>query len=109
MRRREFVRLLGVAAAAGPFTTALRVTAQQTAKMPRIGILSPASSEAAATLAAFRKGIGDLGYLEGRTIADFRPRHLRVVGARSLGLDPEEKALLSLLRSWRIRQARAAA
>jgi len=48
-------------------------------------------------------------YLEGRTIADFRPRHLRVVGARQLDLDPEEQALLSLLRSWRIRQARAAA
>jgi DNA topoisomerase-1 len=48
-------------------------------------------------------------YLEGRTIADFRPRHLRVVGARELGLDAEEQALLSLFRSWRIRQARAAA
>jgi DNA topoisomerase-1 len=48
-------------------------------------------------------------YLDGRTIADFRPRHLRVVSARELGLDPEEQALLSLLRSWKIRQARAAA
>ena len=48
-------------------------------------------------------------YLDGRTIDDFRPRHLRVVGARETGLDQEEKALLSLLRSWRIRQARAAA
>ena len=48
-------------------------------------------------------------YLDGRTIADFRPRHLRVVGARQLDLDPEEQALLSLLRSWRIRQARTAA
>jgi DNA topoisomerase I len=48
-------------------------------------------------------------YLDGRTIEDFRPRHLRVVGARDLGLDLEEQALLSLLRSWRIRQSRAAA
>jgi DNA topoisomerase-1 len=48
-------------------------------------------------------------YLDGRTIEDFRPRHLRVVGARDIGLDPEEQALLSLLRSWRIRRARAAA
>jgi DNA topoisomerase IB len=48
-------------------------------------------------------------YLDGRTIEDFRPRHLRVVGARELGLDPEEQALLSLLRSWRIRRARLAA
>src|SRR2546423_5376391 len=48
-------------------------------------------------------------YLDGRTIEDFRPRHLRVVGARDTGLDPEEQALLSLLRSWKIRRARAAA
>jgi hypothetical protein len=34
---------------------------------------------------------------------------LRVVRARDKGLDPEEQALLSLLRSWKIRQARAAA
>ena len=47
-------------------------------------------------------------YLDGRTIEDFRPRHLRVVGARSTTLDPEEMALVSLLRSYRIRQARAA-
>lgn len=48
-------------------------------------------------------------YLDGRTIDDFRPRHLRVVGARDIKLDPEERALVSLLRSWRIRQGRAAA
>jgi len=48
-------------------------------------------------------------YLDGRTIEDFRPRHLRVVRARDSGLDPEEHALLSLLRSWKIRQTRAAA
>jgi DNA topoisomerase I len=48
-------------------------------------------------------------YLDGRTIDDFRPRHLRVVGARGSGLDLEELALVSLLRSWRIRRARKAA
>jgi DNA topoisomerase-1 len=48
-------------------------------------------------------------YLDGRTIEDFRPRHLRVVGARDTGLDREELATLSLLRSWRIRSSRAAA
>jgi DNA topoisomerase-1 len=48
-------------------------------------------------------------YLDGRTIDDFRPGHLRVVGARDLNLDPEEQALLSLLRSWRIRRTREAA
>lgn len=48
-------------------------------------------------------------YLDGRTIEDFRPRHLRIVSARDIGLDREEQALLSLLRSYRIRQAREAA
>ena len=48
-------------------------------------------------------------YLDGRTIDDFRPRHLRVVRARDIGLDQEEQALLSLLRSWRIRRSREAA
>jgi len=48
-------------------------------------------------------------YLDGRTIEDFRPRQLRVMKARDIGLEPEENALLSLLRSWRIRRAREAA
>jgi DNA topoisomerase-1 len=48
-------------------------------------------------------------YLDGRTIEDFRPRHLRIVTARDIGLDPEEQATLSLLRSYRIRRARQAA
>jgi DNA topoisomerase-1 len=48
-------------------------------------------------------------YLDGRTLDDFRPRHLRVVSARDRGLDPEELALLSLLRSWRIREGLKAA
>ena len=48
-------------------------------------------------------------YLDGRTIDDFRPRHLRIVKARDTGLSPEEQAVLSLLRSWRIRRERKAA
>jgi DNA topoisomerase-1 len=48
-------------------------------------------------------------YLVRRTLEDFRPRHLRAVGARDAGLTPEEQALLGLLRSWQIRRGRAAA
>ena len=44
---------------------------------------------------------------DGRTLEHFRERRLRVVSAR--GLEGEEAALLSLLRSWRIRRSRAAA
>src|SRR5215475_16133748 len=69
MKRRAFVTLLGGAAVAWP----LAARAQQSAKVPRVGILSPAASETAATLTAFREGIRDLGYIEGQTIAlDFR-------------------------------------
>jgi DNA topoisomerase I len=48
-------------------------------------------------------------YLDGRTIDDFRPRNLRIVTVRDIGLDQEEQATLSLLRSWRIRETRKAA
>jgi DNA topoisomerase-1 len=48
-------------------------------------------------------------YLDGRTLEDFRPRHLRIVTARDIGLDREEQATLSLLRSHRIRSAKLAA
>ena len=67
--RRDFVALLGSAGLAWP----LAARAQQPAKVPRVGILSPAASETAATLTAFREGIRDLGYIERETIAlDFR-------------------------------------
>jgi len=70
VKRREFITLLGSGVAA---TWPLAVRAQQPAKVPRVGILSPAASETAATLTAFREGIRDLGYIEGQTIAlDFR-------------------------------------
>jgi putative ABC transport system substrate-binding protein len=66
--RRNFIALLG-AAVAWP----LAARGQQPAKVPRVGILSPAASETAATLTAFREGIRDLGYVERETIAlDFR-------------------------------------
>jgi putative ABC transport system substrate-binding protein len=69
MRRREFIAVIGGAAVAWP----LAARAKQSGKLPRVGILSPAADEAAATLVAFRKAIRDLGYVEGETIIlDFR-------------------------------------
>jgi putative ABC transport system substrate-binding protein len=68
VKRRAFITFLG-SAAAWP----LAVRAQQPGNVPRVGILSPAASETAATLTAFREGIRDLGYIEGQTIAlEFR-------------------------------------
>jgi hypothetical protein len=68
IRRREFIGTVG-----GAMAWPLAARAQQPAKVPRIGILSPAASETGGTLTAFREGIRDLGYVEGQTIAlDFR-------------------------------------
>ena len=66
MRRRDFLTLLGgVAALAWP----LAAKAQQQA-MPVIGYLSVGSPEPMANrLAAFRNGLGDMGFVEGRNLA----------------------------------------
>jgi DNA topoisomerase IB len=48
-------------------------------------------------------------HLDGRTIDDFRLRHLRRIGTFDIDLDLEKRSLLSLLRLWRIRRARAVA
>lgn len=63
MKRRGFIALLGSAAVAWPAA----VHAQQPGKIYRIGFLgdSPADSEATE---AFRQGLRDLGYVEGRNI-----------------------------------------
>jgi len=65
MRRREFVQLIGAAAAAA----ALRPCAGRAASgRPRIGVLDISSAEYEATrLAGFRDGLQHLGYVEGKT------------------------------------------
>lgn len=70
MKRREFIALIGGAAAAAP----LRAHAQPATGRPLVGILSPQTPAGTArNMEALRAGLRELGYVEGRTLfLDFR-------------------------------------
>jgi putative tryptophan/tyrosine transport system substrate-binding protein len=98
VRRREFIALFGVAAAAWP----IKARAQQP-KLPRIGIIddSPIWN-------SFRQGLRDLGYLEGQNIAfDYRyaagqPERLAWVAAELV------RRPVDLIATWGTPPTRAA-
>jgi putative ABC transport system substrate-binding protein len=67
MRRRDFITLLGGAAAAWP----LAAHAQQPPRIRHVGVLmnvDPGDTEAQENVAAFRQALGQLGWAEGRNI-----------------------------------------
>ena len=69
MGRREFVALLGGAAAAWP----LAARAQQLGKLPTIGILGSDSAAWSQLVSALMQRLRELGYIENRTVAiDYR-------------------------------------
>jgi putative ABC transport system substrate-binding protein len=69
VRRREFITFLGGAAAAWP----LAVRAQQPSRAWRIGVLHGVPLETSIAVAAFRRRLGELGYVEGKnTIIEYR-------------------------------------
>jgi putative ABC transport system substrate-binding protein len=73
LKRREFITLLGGTVAAGSMAHLPAAMAQQPGKMPRVGILTPAATDATPVFEGFRKGLRELGYVEQKTILlDFR-------------------------------------
>ena len=72
IRRREFITLLGGAAAAWP----IAARAQQSERMRRIGALMYLAADdpdSPALVAAFARGLQELGWIEGRNIQiDYR-------------------------------------
>jgi putative ABC transport system substrate-binding protein len=72
LRRRDFITLLGGAAAVWPSTA----RAQQARNIPRIGFLWDGPDVFADALAAFRQALRELGYVEGRNIViEYRWAH----------------------------------
>jgi putative ABC transport system substrate-binding protein len=93
MRRREFISLLGGAAAGWP----LAARAQQPA-MPVIGFVrSTAAASAGHLLAAFQRGLNEAGFIEGQNVAvryawaDENPERLR---AQVTGLIDQKVAVI---------------
>jgi putative ABC transport system substrate-binding protein len=93
VKRREFIALLGGAAAAWP-----TAAPAQPVPLRRVGIfmdLSEQDPEGQARVAAFRKGLQDLGWMEGRNVRfDTRwtggdPARMRRLAAEIVGLAPE--------------------
>ena len=87
MRRREFITLLGGAAAGWP----LAVRAQRGGKLPTIGLLGGSSADT--NRAAFVRRLQELGWIEGRTVAieyryaEGRPERFSEIAAEFVRVD----------------------
>ena len=90
MRRREFITLLGGAAAGWP----LAARAQRGGKLPTIGLLSASSADTVPeNRAAFVRRLQELGWIEGRTVAieyryaEGRPERFSEIAAEFVRVD----------------------
>ena len=86
-------RIFGFALCALLFALSVSAQAQPHAKIPRVGFLISASSAATATfVAAFRQGLRDLGYVEGKNIileihrGEAKPERLSALAAELVKL-----------------------
>ena len=108
MRRREFITLLG-GAAAWPLAARAQQTSGRTAKMPRVGMLMAGpAAHSAAILDPFYRGLHELGYVEGQNLAierrdgDWKPDRLPALAAELVGLK------VDIIVAWSTPTARAA-
>src|SRR5262249_11615573 len=95
MKRREFITLLGGAAVAWP----LAARAQQGEQVPRVGVLiaglTEKDSEGQLRMAAFRGGLQNLGWIEGRNVhieerwPGGNNERLRSLAAELVGMRPD--------------------
>jgi ABC-type uncharacterized transport system substrate-binding protein len=92
MLRREFLGVLGCAAAGWPAA----VMAQRASKrVPRVGVLLYGTPDTDPNYGSFRRGLRDLGYLEGQTIvlephsADSRPERLPALARELVTSKPD--------------------
>ncbi len=90
MRRREFIALVGGAAAAWPLSARA-----QGPRMRRIGVLLFGTPQTDPNLAAFLRGMRELGYIESQNIAieyryaEGKPDRLRGLAAELVGIKPD--------------------
>jgi putative tryptophan/tyrosine transport system substrate-binding protein len=91
--RREFIVLLGGAAAAWPLATRAQLAIGRPGKTPRIGILMPGpAAHSAGTLEPFYRGLHDFGYIEGQNLVveqrngDWNPDRYATLATELVGL-----------------------
>jgi len=91
IKRREFITLLGGAAATWPFG----VRAQQGKRIWRIGVLLFGTPDTDPNLGAFLRGLGALGYIEAQNIvieyryAEGKPDRLRGLAGELVAIKPD--------------------
>jgi putative ABC transport system substrate-binding protein len=92
MRRRDFLILLGFGAAG---LTPVPLQAQRAARIPRLGVLLYSNPHADPNIEAFRRGLRELGYVDGQSIAieyryaEGRPERLPELAADLVRLNPD--------------------
>jgi putative tryptophan/tyrosine transport system substrate-binding protein len=108
MRRREFIALIG-AAAAWPLAARAQQPAGRTDKMPRLGLLMPGTpAHSAAMLDPFYRGLRELGLVEGQNLAmekrngDWKPDRYPALAAELAAMK------VDIIVAWSTPAARAA-